>query len=77
MALFNRYPAGMGAMPRRSGLRTLLMVLGIAFGLYFLNMAFLWIKIPVMSVSVLKIFNIVTGALLVLLGVMTVVRPRY
>ena len=77
MALFNRNPYPMG-MPvrRRSGLKTLLLILGIVFGLYFLNMAFLWVKLPVMGAATLKIFNVVTGILLIILGLTALIRPR-
>ena len=81
MGLFNRnqYPAYGGMMPMRRGLRlrSLLLFLAIVFGLYFLNVAFLWIKIPAMGVTALKIFNIVTGALLIILGLTTVIRQRH
>ena len=83
MGLFNRapYPGGYGGgygapMRRGSGLRKLLLILGIIFGLYFLNIAFLWVKIPAISVSTLKFFNIVTGILLIILGLTAVIRPR-
>jgi len=78
MGLFNRhaYPAG-AHMQRRSGVKTLLLVLGVVFGLYFLNMAFLWIKLPVISATTLRLINIVTGILLIIFGLMTLVRPRY
>lgn len=74
----NPYPGGM-PMPvrRRSGLRTFLLVLGIILGLYFLNMAFLWVKLPVFSDSILKVINIATGVLLIILGLMTVIRQKY
>jgi len=77
MGLFNRSPYPMG-MPvrRRSPIRTILLVLGIAFGLYFLNMAFLWVKLPVISVKFLKIFNVLTGILLIILGLTTIIRSR-
>ena len=61
MPLFNRnpYPGAYGApMRRRSGLKTLLLILGIVFGLY------------------LKYFNVVTGILLIILGLTAMVRPR-
>ena len=80
MPLFNRnpYPGAYGSpMRRRSGLKTLLLILGIVFGLYFLNLAFLWVKLPVMSAPALKIFNTVTGVLLIILGLTTIIRPRY
>ena len=80
MGLFNRTPymGGMGApMGRGRGLRGFLLVLAIAFGLYFLNLAFLWVKIPSIAAGVGKYINIFTGFLLILLGLMTVIRPRY
>lgn len=79
MSLFNRQPMMPGMMPARRGLdfRTILLLLGIVFGLYFLNTTFLWMKIPALSAENLKTFNVVVGALLVLLGIMVKVRPRY
>jgi len=82
MPLFNRNPYPMGGpmgmpMRRRNGLRIFLLILGIVFGAYFLNLAFLQVKLPAMSVATLKYFNIVTGILLVILGLTTVIRPRY
>ena len=76
MALFNRGPYPGGIPGRRSGFRTLLLILGIVFGLYFLNLAFLWVKIPALGASTLKLFNIITGIILVVLGIMSAVRPR-
>ena len=79
MGLSNRNPymGGMGVPPRTSGLKIFLLILGIALGLYFLNLTFLWVKVPALPVSMVKPFNVLTGILLIILGIMSVVRPRY
>ena len=78
MGLFNRAPyPGMAPAKRGIDFRTILMLLGIVFGLYFLNTNFLWVKIPTLSVENLKTFNVISGALLILLGIMVKVRQRY
>jgi hypothetical protein len=79
MGLFNRNPymGGMGVPPRTGGIKVFLLILGVALGLYFLNLTFLWIKIPALPVAMVKPFNAITGILLIILGIMSVVRPRY
>ena len=60
MGLFNRNPymGGMGVPPRTSGLKIFLLILGIALGLYFLNLTFLWVKVPALPVAVVKPLNV-------------------
>ena len=79
MGIFNRNPygGGYGAPVRRGfGIRGILLFLAIVFGLYFLNSSFLWIKIPAFDVTSLKYFNAITGALLIVLGFLGVIRQR-
>ena len=79
MGLFGRpayHPAQGVPMRRGISLRTTLMVLGIILGLYFLNLAFLWVKIPAVATSFVKPFNVIVGVLIILLGLMTFIRPR-
>ena len=78
MPLFNRSPyVGGYGTGRGQGFRIFLLILGIVFGLYFLNFSFAWVKIPALGASALKVFNTVTGVLLIILGLATIMRPRY
>ena len=78
MSLFNRTPymCGMGMPPRIGGFRIFLLILGVVLGLYFLNLAFLWVKIPALTTTLVKPFNILAGVVLIILGIMSVIRPR-
>lgn len=83
MGFFNRAPAygggyGGGMPPRRSGSgRTILLVLGVIFGLYFLNLSFQWIKISEsVSTALGPYFNGIVGILLIVLGLMAGIKPR-
>ncbi|VVB80018.1 Uncharacterised protein [uncultured archaeon] len=83
MSFFNRgppaYGGGYGGMPpRRSGSgRTILLILGVIFGLYFLNLSFQWIKISEsVSTALGPYFNGVVGVLLIVLGLMAGIKPR-
>lgn len=83
MGLLRRGPvypqhAGMGMMPRRRGLgiKNVFLVLGILFGLYYLNLSFQWVSIPESISSFQNILNAITGILLVVLGVMAAMKPR-
>ena len=78
MSLFNSNPymGGMGVQ-RTGGLRIFLLILGVALGIYFLNLSFLWIKVPVLPVAMVKPFNVLAGVVFILLGVMNVIRQRY
>ena len=77
MGLFSRAPYPGAYPPRGSRLRPLLLILGVALGLYFLNLSFLWIKIPAMATGTVKYFNIFTGILLIVLGIMSIIKRRY
>ena len=79
MGLFNRTPymGGMGMPPRTSGLKIFLLILGVALGIYFLNLTFLWIKIPALPVAMVKLFNVFVGVLLIVLGAAGIINPRY
>lgn len=83
MGFFNRgqpaYPGGYGGMaPRRGGGgRTILLILGVIFGLYFLNLSFQWIAISESVSNALgPYFNAVVGVLLVILGLAAGIKPR-
>jgi hypothetical protein len=81
MPLFNRhpYPGGYGMgmpMRRRAGFRGVLFVVAVVLGLYFLNMAFLWVKVPVLTAANLKVFNIIIGIFLIIMGLTAMIRPR-
>ena len=79
MGLFNNnpYAGGFGVPQRGGGIRFLLLILGVVLGLYYMNLAFLWIKIPVLATGVVKPFNVFTGIVLIILGILSVVRRRY
>ena len=81
MSLFNRNQMAPGAygMPVRRGVgfRGILLALGVILGLYFLNLAFLWVKVPSVPVLTIKHLNIFAGVLLILLGFMAVTRRKY
>jgi hypothetical protein len=72
-------PPGAYGMPirRGPGFRGVLLVLGIVLGLYFLNLAFLWVKVPSVPVLTIKHLNIFAGVLFILLGFMAVTRRKY
>ena len=76
MGLFGQNPY-MVTYSRGGGLRIFLLILGIALGLYYMNLAFLWIKIPALATGIAKYFNIFTGIVLIVLGVMVMIRRRY
>jgi cytochrome c biogenesis protein CcdA len=81
MGILNRnpYPAGMYGMPRQrsNGARTFFLILGILFGLYFLNLSFGWIALPENFFGgVEKYINAIAGIIMIALGVMVAIRPR-
>ncbi len=65
-------------VPRRRGVgaKNIFLVLGIFFGLYYLNLSFQWIVIPEGLASFQSIINAVTGILLIVLGLMAAMKPR-
>lgn len=83
MGFFSRAPqygGGYGGgMPRRrgGGGRTILLILGVIFGLYFLNLSFKWINISdTISTAMSPYFNGVVGVLLIVLGLVAGIKPR-
>jgi|GEM_PF-6441640 len=78
MAFFNR-PMYPGMMPRRrgAGLKNILLILGLLFGVYYLNLSFGWIAVSESISSFSNIINALTGVLLIILGLMSTIQPRH
>lgn len=64
--------------PNRSGgIRLLLFILCLFFGLYFINIPFNFVAMPTFSTSITNIIMLVGGILLILAGIGNLFRRRF
>ena len=68
-----------GMMPRRrgGGLKNVLLIIGLLFGVYYLNLSFGWIVVSESISSFSNIINALTGVLLIIMGLMLTIPPRH